>query len=1062
MAVVNSPRFLGPDGPGGASRFGSTVDLMTESVLQAQRSLSQTELAANVRQHRDSTWHRVLGRLLVAALTASALIVQVSSSVGALGGTEGTVTAPVRSIDLGSDKFSAVLVSESEQRIVVQGTDSLVLYDLATMQFISNVQFEQSIQSMQLHGDSVYVFEPETLTIVQVRLSDGAVLRRWDTEADIYSLLAASPSYIWYGSYDVVSRKNSLCRIALDDSGTECFVEPERYTFREPFSIDASEETFLIKSQNGWHTRFDLTGSQAVPQTRMRYEVPSGKVLDLEPIESYSLWTLAGGTLVNVSRSTLEPSTIVYGDSGAGRLSVEPLLGQYAALETETRDGGVIVYRSGDATPVALFHPDLRPGQRHESIALTATEGIQLTSTSGNDMLNVYTIPTPVEAETAPGRQVASHEGVRSLVGLGLQDVALLEVFAEQDRLVVGGGDELLIYRLSDLSLVAQHTDMDGVVQATASGQSVFVLARGSAEVVELRLADGAIINRWQVPVYGTTGLAVTAEAAWVSVAQATATTKLGRLDRASGQFELLAIDGAFGTIGTLQGIPGAADVALAAMGSSIEIISLEDAPRTLQTYERSAQYLASGENGSRIYRVEYGKVVVFGPDHDTYRTDDVGVYDRIEVLASDASGSGFAIGTDRGTIKLYRDGSSEPSNRIETWGSVHQLAVSDTELAAVTGELGDLTVTVRSRSWAASNHELQITRLAHGTPLVDPGPISLECRSRELHEVPYGSTRTFSVPPNYRYCNVQPWHVADWTIIAVWANGGWEVQEPGYVRVDLQAVSRILIIDYLLSPLNDDNRFVDQAYLDFTGETPQHPIGRNTAQLLRTNEISEVDLIAYLMYEKAGYESTQAPISRLYRAYFLRNPDLAGHQFWVGRNQEGQDLRSISQFFATSPEFEQRYGSVSDAEFVRLVYQNVMSRVPDDEGRSFWISALSDGLSRGEMMTLFSDTPEFRSRVDADVFVTYLAGVLERRELTAREFSRRMEIYRQQGPAAVVLDILNGQTYFDRFWFEGTSTESISNAMFSQLVNGEATGSAEPLPTLGTGLAEQLLLDVD
>jgi hypothetical protein len=71
--------------------------------------------------------------------------------------------------------------------------------------------------------------------------------------------------------------------------------------------------------------------------------------------------------------------------------------------------------------------------------------------------------------------------------------------------------------------------------------------------------------------------------------------------------------------------------------------------------------------------------------------------------------------------------------------------------------------------------------------------------------------------------------------------------------------------------------------------------------------------------------------------------------------------LPQVSQQFAASAEFAARYGSVGDAGFVDLVYANVLGRVADPAGRSFWIGRLAAGIARGSVMLGFSDSAEFK-----------------------------------------------------------------------------------------------------
>ncbi len=100
--------------------------------------------------------------------------------------------------------------------------------------------------------------------------------------------------------------------------------------------------------------------------------------------------------------------------------------------------------------------------------------------------------------------------------------------------------------------------------------------------------------------------------------------------------------------------------------------------------------------------------------------------------------------------------------------------------------------------------------------------------------------------------------------------------------------------------------------------------------------------------------------IERLYRAYFGRAPDSAGLGYWIDRRVDGLSLADISQAFASSPEFMTTYGSLDDGSFIDLVYSNVLGRSPDAEGRAFWVGRLAAGVSRGSVMTGFSESAEF------------------------------------------------------------------------------------------------------
>lgn len=115
--------------------------------------------------------------------------------------------------------------------------------------------------------------------------------------------------------------------------------------------------------------------------------------------------------------------------------------------------------------------------------------------------------------------------------------------------------------------------------------------------------------------------------------------------------------------------------------------------------------------------------------------------------------------------------------------------------------------------------------------------------------------------------------------------------------------------------------------------------------------------------YDPDGPSGT---VYRLYRAYFLRDPDLSGYEYWLCQFHRGTPATEIADAFAASEEYRARYGSSSNVEYVDLVYANVLGRPGDESGRQYWIDQLASGTTRGAVMIAFSDSAEFRS-VTAD-----------------------------------------------------------------------------------------------
>ncbi|MDA3038151.1 MAG: DUF4214 domain-containing protein [Actinomycetota bacterium] len=99
--------------------------------------------------------------------------------------------------------------------------------------------------------------------------------------------------------------------------------------------------------------------------------------------------------------------------------------------------------------------------------------------------------------------------------------------------------------------------------------------------------------------------------------------------------------------------------------------------------------------------------------------------------------------------------------------------------------------------------------------------------------------------------------------------------------------------------------------------------------------------------------------VVRLYGAVFDRQPDQPGLDYWVDRDLTWTPPDHIAQSFMASPEWTATYGPVDDAQFVVLLYRNVLDRDPDMAGQEYWLAGLAGGLTRSAMLLGFSESAE-------------------------------------------------------------------------------------------------------
>ena len=114
--------------------------------------------------------------------------------------------------------------------------------------------------------------------------------------------------------------------------------------------------------------------------------------------------------------------------------------------------------------------------------------------------------------------------------------------------------------------------------------------------------------------------------------------------------------------------------------------------------------------------------------------------------------------------------------------------------------------------------------------------------------------------------------------------------------------------------------------------------------------------------------------VARLYVAAFGRNADSAGLIQQYAGLRAGETLAQLGDGIVGSAEFSNRYGALSNADYVNALYQNVLGRAGDASGVAFYNGALARGASRGAILAAFADSDEERGRLNGNPNVTYAA----------------------------------------------------------------------------------------
>lgn len=105
--------------------------------------------------------------------------------------------------------------------------------------------------------------------------------------------------------------------------------------------------------------------------------------------------------------------------------------------------------------------------------------------------------------------------------------------------------------------------------------------------------------------------------------------------------------------------------------------------------------------------------------------------------------------------------------------------------------------------------------------------------------------------------------------------------------------------------------------------------------------------------------DGTAGQAYRLYQAAFDRAPDVPGLGYQMRALDSGLSLGQVAAHFIASPEFQSTYGALSDAAFVRELYDNVLGREPEAQGLAYHVARLEQGAGRENVLAGFSESPE-------------------------------------------------------------------------------------------------------
>lgn len=111
----------------------------------------------------------------------------------------------------------------------------------------------------------------------------------------------------------------------------------------------------------------------------------------------------------------------------------------------------------------------------------------------------------------------------------------------------------------------------------------------------------------------------------------------------------------------------------------------------------------------------------------------------------------------------------------------------------------------------------------------------------------------------------------------------------------------------------------------------------------------------------------------RVYQAAFAREPDAPGLGFWIRELDSGaKNPHSMAADFIYSREFIAKYGTpqtVSNGEYIELLYLNALGRQLDQSGFNYWNQKLNSGeMDRSDLLLYFADSAENRQQTAPEI----------------------------------------------------------------------------------------------
>jgi hypothetical protein len=213
------------------------------------------------------------------------------------------------------------------------------------------------------------------------------------------------------------------------------------------------------------------------------------------------------------------------------------------------------------------------------------------------------------------------------------------------------------------------------------------------------------------------------------------------------------------------------------------------------------------------------------------------------------------------------------------------------------------------------------------------------------------------------------------------------------------------------------NERYVTFLYNSFLGRSATAEEIRSQTASLNTGSVTRLNLTMNFL-NSLEFNMTSRFVAGLYVGLLNRNAEYGGWLFQRNAMTRGQlTQKAAITNFLTSAEFNLQNPNLSNTDFVRVLYRQVLGREATPAEVSFQASVLVSPDSRIDMATSFLNSAEFRQGTQARLTAFLLFATLLQRNPTSAEMAfREGQLAGGVPVASIAGDFLNSAEFAAQF----------------------------------------------